>query len=136
MSGAAAAAAAAARRRRLLEQGEEEEMTNYASEELANDWEFKIVRANTTAFRSPRAFNRLLEHEAQAGWTMVEKFDDMRVRFKRPRQARLRDAQLPPGVDPYGSHYGMSTAAFSVVTLLLALGLVGGMIALILYLVH
>jgi hypothetical protein len=97
MSGAAAAAAAAARRRRLLEQGEEEEMTNYAADALANDWEFKIVRRQHHGVPEPaRALARLLEQEAQAGWTMVEKFDDMRVRFKRPRQARLGDAQLPP----------------------------------------
>ena len=111
-------------------------MTHYAAEELANDFEFKIVRANTTAFRNPRAFARLLEQEAQAGWTMVEKFDDMRVRFKRPRQARLEDARLPPGVDPYRTHYGMSPAAFGVVTVLISLGFAAGLIGLIVLLVH
>jgi len=105
-------------------------MTNYAVEDLANDWEFKIVRANTPAFRNPHALNQLLEREAQAGWTMVEKFDDMRVRFKRPRQARLNDAALPPGVDPYRTHYGMSPSAFVLVTISVALGLAGALIAL------
>src|SRR5262245_42236312 len=111
-AGAAAAAAAAAARRRLLEQ--EEEMTTYGSGDLAQDWEFKIVRANTPAFRSAVHLHRLLEEEARAGWTLVEKFDNSRIRLKRPRQARLNDSALPPGVDPYRVHYGMSPVAFTL----------------------
>ena len=37
---------------------------------------------------------------------MLEKFDDSRVRFKRPRSARARDAFLSEGVDPYRTRYG------------------------------
>lgn len=111
-------------------------MTTYATGELANDWEFKIVRANTTAFRSPRTFQRLLEREAQAGWTMVEKFDDARVRFKRPRQARLDDARLPPGVDPYQTQYGMSPGAFAAAIVLLVLVLAAAAIGITLLLVQ
>lgn len=111
-------------------------MSNYAAEDLAKDWEFKIVRANTPAFRNPRALSRLIEGEAQAGWTMVEKFDDQRVRFKRLRQARLEDGQLPAGIDPYRTTYGMSQVSFALVTALIALSVAGGMIALIAFLVH
>jgi len=136
MSGGAAVAAAAAQQRRLRERAEEEEMAYYGAEDLANDYEFKIVRANTTAFRNPKALNQLLDQEARAGWTMVEKFDDSRVRFKRPRQARLDDAKLPPGADPYRTNYGMPPVTFGLVTAMVSMGLAAGLIALILFLMR
>lgn len=111
-------------------------MTSYSTEDLAGDWEFKIVRANTPAFRHPRTLNRLIEREAQAGWTMIEKFDDQRVRFKRSKQARLNDANLPHGVNPYGSYYGMSPVAFGILTVFLALGFAGALIGIIVFFVH
>lgn len=134
MSGAAAAgAAAAAAQRRMLQ--EEEEMTTYGPEDLT-DCEFKIVRANTAAFRNPKHLQRLLAEEAQAGWTMVEKFDNSRIRFKRPRKARIEDSKLPPGVDPYRVHYGLPTGAFVALLLLVIFGLVGGVMTLIFLLLN
>lgn len=47
-------------------------------------WEFKIVRARRNLFRDPAIFQCLCEEEAEAGWIMLEKLDDRRVRFKRP----------------------------------------------------
>ena len=135
MSGGAVIAAAAARRRTLQE---EEQMTAYGADDLSHDWEFKIVRANTPVFRNPTHFNQLLEEEARAGWTMVEKFDNSRIRFKRPLQARLKDSELPPGVDPYRVHYGMSPGTFSallLVTIFAIFGLVGAIVASIVFLV-
>jgi hypothetical protein len=128
MSGGAAVAAAAARRRTLLE---EEQMTTYGSDDLGHDWEFKIVRANTPVFRNPEHLNRLLEEEAQAGWTMVEKFDNSRIRFKRPRGVRLNDSTLPPGIDPYRVQYGMSPVAFTALLVLTMLGLSGALMFLV-----
>ena len=127
MAGAGAAAAAAAAQRERQE--EEEQMTPYTREELDNDWEFKIVRANTNAFGKPAVFNRLIEEEARAGWQLVEKFDNQRVRFKRPRSARLRDAQLPPGVDAYRVRYGMSEGAYVALILLAVFGGMGLLMA-------
>jgi len=126
-AGGAAAAAAAAHRRMLTE---EEEMTTYSAGDLDGDWEFKIVRGNMNAFSKSSTLNRLLQEEAQAGWTMVEKFDDQRIRFKRPRQARLNDATLPPGVDPYRVQYGMSPLAFTFLIVAVVLGLICGIEAL------
>jgi len=135
MSGAAAAAAAAAARRRLLEQ-EEEEMTTYGQDDLTRDWEFKIVRANRAVFGNPAHLHRLREEEARAGWTMVEKFDNFRIRFKRPLQARMNDSMLPPGVDPYRVHYGMPPAAFAALLIMIVLGLTGGIFILIYFLMR
>ncbi len=85
---------------------EEENMTNYTSDDLNNEWEFKIVRSTFGAFRKPHVLQALIEEEAQAGWEMVEKFDENRVRFKRPANARKRDGMLPDYVDPYRTQYG------------------------------
>ena len=118
----AAAAVAAARRRRMLLLQEEEEMTAYGPDDLNQHWEFKIVRANTAAFRNPANLQRLLQEEAQAGWSMVEKFDNSRIRLKRPQFARLNDPTLPPGVDPYRVHYGMPPVAFALLLMMVILG--------------
>jgi hypothetical protein len=106
--GAGVAAAAAAERQRMMF-AEEESMASYTQDDLNNDWEFKIVRSDSAAFRKPEVLKKLLEEEARAGWVMLEKFDDSRVRFKRSRSARTRDALLPPGVDPYRTQYGISS---------------------------
>ncbi len=108
--GASASAAAAERRRQMLSAEEEGDMTRYTRDDLASDWEFKIVRSDTAAFRKPEVLNQLIEEESRAGWVMLEKFDDSRVRFKRPRSARARDALLPDGVDPYRTQYGAYSA--------------------------
>ena len=101
---------------------EEEHMTPYTDDELQNDWEFKIVRANYGAFGSPDKLNKLIDQEKQAGWVLLEKLDDSRVRFKRPRSAAANDAQLVAnGIDPYRTQYGMQRT-FAVIAI--ALGLI------------
>lgn len=100
----------AAEEQRRRDQEEEEEMTRYSTDELDDNWEFKIVRSETGAFRRPEVFQSMLQEESIAGWELLEKLDDRRVRFKRPRDARRRDATLPPGLDPYRSQYGGRTA--------------------------
>lgn len=113
VTGGAAAAAAAAEEQRK----EEEEMTGYTREELEGEWEFKIVRSFMNAFANPRIMQRLVEEEARAGWEMVEKFDNGRVRFKRHKSARGLDDQLrAEGVDPYRANFGAGTKmAFKLV---------------------
>ena len=103
-AGAAGAAAAAAKAAKLRE--EEEELTPYNSGDL-DVWEFKIVRANSRKFKNAESVRRLCEEESHAGWEMVEKFDDSRIRFKRRLKLRSQDQHLGPGaVDPYRTHVG------------------------------
>lgn len=126
-TGAGVAAAAAAKRRRML-LAEEEDMTKYTEADLKSDWEFKIVRADTPTFRKPEALNKLLEKEARSGWVMLEKFDDSRIRFKRPCSARAKDVYLPADVDPYRTQYGIPTARYvllGVMLMLLGLAVLG-----------
>jgi hypothetical protein len=117
-------------RERALFQEEEETLTPYDSRETidpmddkvfpknkkgTNDprligWEFKIVRATSDLFREPAMLKRLCEEEAAAGWIMLEKLDDRRIRFKRPIAMRevIRADLLPH--DPYRTTYGKSSA--------------------------
>ena len=110
-AGLAAAQLAAARR-------EEEEMTPYTPQDLAENWEFKILRSVTGAFRKPDRMRAILAEEQRAGWTLVEKFDDSRVRLKRPVGARSGDSDLD--FDPHRTWVGMGPLAF---TLLVVLGI-------------
>ena len=83
-------------------------MTGYTPEELAQGWEFKILRSATGAFKNAAFLQKALADEAKAGWTLVEKFDNSRIRLKRPASARATDASL--GFDPYRTHVGISEA--------------------------
>jgi hypothetical protein len=130
MSGAhvAAHAAAVAKKRR---NNEEESMTRYTPEDLSGDWEFKIIRSVTNAFKNPEVLASVLEEERIGGWELVEKFDDGRLRFKRPKSARQNDAMLPPGYDPYRTQHGLSEASLAFWVLLglaIAVGLALGAI--------
>jgi hypothetical protein len=122
VAGAHIAAAAAAQRKM---RHEEEEMTSYRSDDLAG-WEFKIVRSATHRFKEPAFMARALAEEARFGWELVEKFDNERMRLKRPLSARVQDNNLGPGLDPYRTEYGMSEAALGVsiaVAILLVMGI-------------
>ncbi|HEX4414480.1 MAG TPA: hypothetical protein VH107_12690 [Lacipirellulaceae bacterium] len=103
IASAGSAAAAAAQIRAMHE--EEESLTTYSPDDLSQGWEFKIIRSNTMAFRKPEVLQQVCDEEAQSGWVLVEKFDDSRLRFKRPVSARNQPGI--PGVDPYRTIYGM-----------------------------
>jgi hypothetical protein len=125
MSAGAGAAAAAEAARRQRE--EEEEMTAYTEKDLAEGWEFKILRSNMSGFRKLENLKKFLEEESRAGWVLVEKFDDSRVRLKRPASARQADADLD--FDPYRTQVGLSDTriVLSILGIMLAvvLGIIG-----------
>ena len=85
---AATTAAAEEEKRRQMLYAEEEDMARYTPDALQGDWEFKIARSDSVAFHKPEVLERLVEEEAQAGWVMLEKFDDNRIRFKRPHSMK------------------------------------------------
>ncbi len=100
-TGMAAAAAAAEDRRRKME---EVSLTAYNQKELDENWEFKILHTARGAFKDPQRLRAVLDEEAQAGWGLVEKFDNSRVRLKRSPDARRNDLSL--GFDPWRSYVG------------------------------
>jgi hypothetical protein len=108
-------------RRRSLR--EEEEMTDYRRDDLDQGWEFKILRSNYGAFRNPQTLARVLQEESIAGWTLLEKFDDQRIRLKRPVSSRLNDAQLPAGYDAYRTRFGISAGYLSAGIVMLIMGI-------------
>jgi hypothetical protein len=114
----AAAAAAAAELRK-----EEEEMTPYTKEDLTEGWEFKILRSTTNSFKDPEKMRTALEQEARAGWALVEKFDDGRMRLKRSASAKESDANLD--FDPYRTRVGMSEGKLALIVVVSILGAIG-----------
>src|SRR5262249_37681882 len=96
-----------------------EEMTPYTSADLTEHWEFKILRAVTGRFRNPVVLLAILAEEARAGWTLLEKFDDTRVRLKRPASARAGDALLD--FDPARTWVGISPTRFTILVVIATL---------------
>ena len=106
-------------------------MTGYTSEDLASGTEFKILRSATGAFARPDFLRQVLDEEKQAGWTLVEKFDNSRIRLKRPASAR--NAGGGTTFDPYRSFVGISETALTVriiVSIAIAMAVIFGTIEL------
>ena len=128
-----AAAAAEQARQRLLR--EEEELTPYSEHDLSEDWEFKIVRSGTGAFRKPEEFAKLLEEEGKFSWVLLEKLDDARVRFKRRVGSRAKSPLGEQETDPYRSVYGMSPNRQAAMIAFVVMGVMVLMIGLMLLLI-
>jgi hypothetical protein len=127
---AASAAALQEHQRKLRE--EEEQMTGYDGEDL-DGWEFKIVRASTRKFKHPRFVRQVCEEEARAGWEMLEKFDDYRIRFKRRVDHRTDDRHRDQ--DPYRTQIGMTGHMLELSVAGVVIGGLG-VVALIAFLVY
>jgi hypothetical protein len=84
---------------RKEQQREEEETMTPCPPDRGENWEFKILRTSAGGLGIPAVLSQILEEEARAGWLLVEKFDNNRVRLKRPTTARNGDATLD--FDPY-----------------------------------
>jgi hypothetical protein len=82
---------------------EEEIMTAYKKDDLEG-WEFKIMRSYSGKFKDNKFVQQLCQEEAKAGWEMLEKFDDYRIRFKRRTDNRPNDQFLK--IDPYRTSVG------------------------------
>lgn len=95
-------------------------MATYTPEDLAEGFEFKILRSATSRFKDPEFLRHSLEEEAPAGWTFLEKFDDQRVRLKRHVAARRNDSTLR--VDPYRTSVGMTETEYTIRILLAVFG--------------
>jgi hypothetical protein len=131
MSTGAIAGAAAARARAERERKEEEEMTPYSPQDLAEGWEFKILRGNFHG-----RLQAILEEEKQGGWVLVEKFDDQRIRLKRPAGSKVVEGDFANGYDPYRTQLPPSTAAVKAVLLIFGVALVSGLLMMLLLLIN
>jgi len=108
------------RKKKEQDEKEEEQMAVYNNEDLRG-WEFKIMRSAFGKFKNYEYLQKVCQEEAQAGWEMVEKFDNNRVRFKRKIDRRTNDSHL--GRDPYriSASFGQSHTFSIIIALLLLL---------------
>lgn len=97
-------------------------MTPYRQQDLIEDWEFKILRSINGGFKTQAQLNKVLHEEAEAGWVLVEKFDNDRIRLK--RSIRDRNKGIYSGIDPYRSYIGMTVNEFTNLVLGISLGVV------------
>jgi len=86
------------------------------------------------AFRKPENLKKYLEEEGRAGWVLVEKFDDNRLRLKRPASARRGDAAL--NFDPYRTQVGLSDTGMVFMILGIVFGVMIGVLGLVALLVR
>ncbi len=104
-------------------------MTPYSDKDLAEGWEFKIVRSNGALFSKPERFRAILEEEKKGGWVLVEKFDDYRIRLKRAAGAKVMEGDFADGYDPYRSWVGVTDEQRTRIVL----GVVAGMLVIVLF---
>ena len=95
-------------------------MTPYSDRELADGWEFKILRSASGVFEKPERMREILEEESRAGWILVEKFDRNRVRLKRPCQAGTDDRYLD--FDVWRTQIGASQTKHEAKVALIVMG--------------
>jgi hypothetical protein len=80
---------AAAEREKVRRREEEEIMTGYRPEELNGNWQFKIVKGT---FKTAAQVDAVVQEQAEYGWTLVEIFDQSRIRFKRSAAEAAKDS--------------------------------------------
>lgn len=118
-------------------------MTHYAPDDLAQGWEFKILRSTTGAFKHPHVLQQAIAEEGRAGWVLVEKFDNQRLRFKRPASARAGDATLRDSgdsggggdFDAYRTTFGISEGRLAFTIVATIIGVIAMIMGLIFFVV-
>lgn len=68
--------------------------------------EYKIIQSTTPHFAKAENLNRVLAEEAQAGWALVEKFDNYKLRLH--RNVSHRSSDNGRSIDPYRVQVGPS----------------------------
>ncbi len=87
--------------------------------------EYKVVQSTTPLFAKRQNIEAIMAEEARAGWQLVEKFDNYKLRLQRDISHRANDKDLP--FDAYRSQVGVS----NVITYGLAAAITLGVVYLI-----
>ncbi|MEQ8409316.1 MAG: hypothetical protein RKH07_13680 [Gammaproteobacteria bacterium] len=90
--------------------------------------EYKIIQSQTPLFANSAKMHEILEQESKAGWQLLEKEDNYRLKLQRSISHRENDANLD--FDAYRSNVGVSSMVTYGVTALATIAVV----SLILYL--
>ena len=75
--------------------------------------EYKVITANTALFANTAKLHAVLKEESAAGWELVEKLDNYKVRLVRDISARANDANC--SIDPYRTDVGMNKIAYMAI---------------------
>ncbi|MFM1897473.1 MAG: hypothetical protein RLZZ385_2547 [Pseudomonadota bacterium] len=86
------------------------------------DTEYKIVQSNTPMFASSARLKEIMAQEAKAGWDLVEKLDNYKLRFQRDISHRANDDSLD--FDPYRTQVGVSSVITYTVTAVVTIAIV------------
>ena len=90
--------------------------------------EYKVIQAQTPLFSDTQKMHEVLDQEAKAGWRLLEKEDNYKIRLQRDVSNRENDKNLD--IDAYRSTVGVS----SVVTYGATAAVTIAIVSLILYL--
>ena len=84
--------------------------------------EFKTMQAQTPLFADTRKLQEVLAAEAKAGWDLLEKEDNYRIKLQRDISNREGDKDLD--FDPYRTNVGISSILTYGITALVTLAIV------------
>jgi hypothetical protein len=68
--------------------------------------EYKVVQSTTPLFAKLQNIDAIMAEESKAGWQLVEKFDNYKLRLQRDISHRANDKALP--FDAYRTQVGVS----------------------------
>jgi hypothetical protein len=84
--------------------------------------EYKVVQSNTPMFANTAKLKEVTAEEARAGWELVEKLDNYKLRFQRDISFRANDDKLTS--DPDRTQVGVSSVITYTVTALITVAIV------------
>jgi 23S rRNA maturation mini-RNase III len=84
--------------------------------------EFKIIQAQTPLFANTQKMQEILAEEAKAGWDLLEKEDNYRIKLQRNISSRDNDKNLD--IDPYRTTVGVSSILTYGVTAITTIAIV------------
>jgi len=84
--------------------------------------EYKVVQSTTPLFAKLQNIEAIMAEEAKAGWQLVEKYDNYKLRLQRNISHRANDKAL--AFDAYRSQVGVSNVLTYGLAAVLTLGVV------------
>ena len=86
------------------------------------DIEYKVMQAQTPLFSDTAKMHEVLEQEAKAGWQLLEKEDNYRIKLQRNVSNRENDKNLD--FDAYRSTVGVSSVVTYGATAMVTIAIV------------
>jgi hypothetical protein len=84
--------------------------------------EYKVIQATTPYFAKSQNIATVMSEEEKAGWRLLEKCDNYKLRLQRDISHRAKDKDL--GIDPYRTQVGINNAIVYGVTTVITLTVV------------